>query len=157
MIFLNLLSGIHDYFLARKSWNLRWYSWSARWKKLKPLGRPAEPFFVLHLMKPLWFHDFLPKESWNHQEGSKNHWHYVTQKTWFLCKRCTEKHPHCWNIPLNYFWVQSNYQERKLKPRIGFFLLGWPFFTRLRQNRVTETEYFSQPSNKKTEYFFPTE
>ena len=24
--------------LARKSWNPRWYSWSARWKKLKPFG-----------------------------------------------------------------------------------------------------------------------
>ena len=65
--------------LVRKSWKPKWYSWSAKKKNsrstpaLEP-SRVAKWFqfiFILHFMKPLWFQDFWPKSSWNHQDDSK--------------------------------------------------------------------------------------
>ena len=42
MHFFNLLAGIHEYF-GKKIFKPKWYSWSAKKKKMKPLADPAGP------------------------------------------------------------------------------------------------------------------
>ena len=117
MIFWTVLV-VFTTILVRKSWKPKWYSWSAKKKKLKPLGHPAGLEGRSGALRaplrpsspagwPSGFNLFLFCTSWNHfgfkisdqnrrettKTIQKNHWNQVTKKkkTRFLFNTCQSK------------------------------------------------------------------